>query len=82
MMRSESKEIYGVDVFGIISMLKEIRRWWIIRGLRDYWKKDRYFLVMCRKFKHLNHHIDSFNVQQRYEFVSKFAKHHQQRGVI
>lgn len=82
MMRSETKTIYGVDVLGMIAMFKEIRRWWTIRELRSFWNADRYFLVMCRKFKHLNCHVDSFNAQQRYEFVREFVKHHQQRGAI
>lgn len=81
-MRSEAKKIYGTNVFGIVAMLHQLRRWWAIRELRSFWNADRYFLVICRKFKHLNCHIDSFNVQQRYEFVREFIKHHQQRGTI
>lgn len=81
-MRSESKTIYGVDVLGMIAMLKEIRRWWISRELRGCWNDSRRGLVACRKFNHLNSVSEHFNVQQRYKRIRMFAKPHQQRGVI
>lgn len=81
-MRSETKTIYGVDVLGMIAMLKEIRRWWTIRELRGCWNDSRRGLVACRKFNHLNSVSEHFNVQQRYKRIRMFAKPHQQRGVI
>ena len=81
-MRSESKEIYGVDVLGIISMLKEIRRWWAIRELRRQWNQDRYFLTISRKYKHLNCLVDGFSVQHRYKHVRLFAEVFKQKGFI
>ncbi len=81
-MRSESKEVYGTNVLGLVAMLHQLRRWWAIRELRQHWKLDRYFLVTCRKFNHLNCHIDSFNFHRRYEFIRMFTEYHLQRGAI
>ena len=36
-MRSESKEIYGVNVFPVLAVLHQIRRWWVLRNLKDHW---------------------------------------------
>lgn len=82
MMHSESKEIYGANVFGLVAMLHQLRRWRAICELRSFWNADRYFLVLCRKFKHLNCYVDDFNIQQRYEFIREFTKDYQQRGAI
>ncbi|WP_247602675.1 hypothetical protein [Providencia rettgeri] len=82
MMRSESKEIYGANVFGIIAMLKEIRRWWTIRKLRNHWNKERYFFTKYREIAHLKCLADGFDIDQRYEFIRVLVADHQQRGAI
>ncbi|MEX9782231.1 hypothetical protein AB7315_21550 [Providencia manganoxydans] len=82
MMRSESKEIYGANVFGLVAMLHQLRRWWILRELRLNWAENYKYLVMCRKHSHLNKHIEYFSIQQRYERIRLFAMPHQQRGAI
>lgn len=82
MMRSEAKKIYGTNVFGIVAMLHQLRRWWAIRELRGCWNDYRSALVACRKFNHLNSVSEHFNVQQRYKRIRMFAKAHQQRGAI
>ncbi|WP_230088692.1 hypothetical protein [Providencia sp. wls1943] len=82
MMRSEAKKIYGTNVFGIVAMLHQLRRWWAIRDLRSRWNDSRDGLVICRKFSHLSYYADYFQVQQRYKRIRMFAKAHQQRGAI
>lgn len=82
MMRSEAKKIYGTNVFGIVAMLHQLRRWLAIRELRGCWSDSRDGLVICRKFSHLNHHADYFEVQQRYTRIRLYTKAHQQRGTI
>ncbi|WP_430248258.1 hypothetical protein ACIH2S_06075 [Providencia sp. PAZ2] len=82
MMRSEAKKIYGTNVFGIVAMLHQLRRWWAIRELRGCWNDSRSALVACGKFNHLNSVSEHFNVQQRYKRIRMFAKAHQQRGAI
>lgn len=81
-MRSESKEIYGVSVFSAIAMLHQLRRWWVIRGLRADWNYDRGCLNICKRHNHLSHLSVHFDVQRRYQRIRLFAKPHQQRGVI
>lgn len=81
-MRSESKEIYGVNVFGMIAMFKQLRKWRAIRKLRKRWNDSRRDLVTCRKFRHLNHHADHFQVKQRYKHIRLYVEAHQQRGAI
>lgn len=82
MMRSESKEIYGANVFGLVAMLHQLRRWWAIRELSSFWNQDRYCLGICKKFSHLAHHADYFHIQQRYKRIRLYTRTHQQRGVI
>lgn len=82
MMRSETKTIYGVDVLGMIAMFKQLRKWRTIRKLRNRWNQSRRDLVTCRKFRHLNHYADDFQVQQRYKHMREYVKSHQQRGAI
>lgn len=82
MMRSETKKIYGANVFGMIDTLHQLRRWWAIRELRGCWNDSRSALVACRKFNHLNSVSEHFNVHQRYKRIRMFAKAHQQRGAI
>lgn len=55
-MRSETKTIYGANVFGLVAMFHQLRRWWAIRELRSFWNQDRYCLGICKKFSHLAHH--------------------------
>ncbi|MEY0558033.1 hypothetical protein AB7334_18020 [Providencia rettgeri] len=81
-MRSESKEIYGANVFGLVAMLHQLRRWWAIRELRHQWNQDRYFLTISRKYKHLNCLVDGFSVQHRYKHVRLFAEVFKQKEII
>lgn len=81
-MRSEAKKIYGTNVFGIVAMLHQMRRWLAIRELRGCWKDSRSALVACRKFSHLSHYADYFQVQQRYTRIRLYTKAHQLRGAI
>lgn len=81
-MRSETKTIYGVDVLGMVAMLKEIRRWWILRQLRKDWNHSYKSLLLCRKFSHLSNYEDLFNIENRYDFTRSFVKYHQLRGTI
>ncbi|HHR6130127.1 TPA: hypothetical protein ACS72K_001731 [Providencia alcalifaciens] len=82
MMRSEAKKIYGTNVFGIVAMLHQLRRWWAIRDLRSRWNDSRDGLVICIKFSHLSHHADYFEVHQRYTRIRLYTKAHQLRGAI
>ncbi|WP_230084998.1 hypothetical protein [Providencia sp. wls1922] len=82
MMRSEAKKIYGVDVLGMIAILKHIRKLLVIRKLRRQWGDYRRDLIICRKFSHLSHLADYFQVQQRYTRIRLYTKAHQQRGTI
>ncbi|ENY6787171.1 hypothetical protein ACF1CY_004706 [Providencia rettgeri] len=81
MMRSETKTIYGVDVLGIISMLKEIRRWWVISKLRRRCKRDRKLLVFLRR-RGMHLSTASVEVDIRYKRIRLLFKFHQQRGAI
>ncbi|HHR6334798.1 TPA: hypothetical protein ACS735_002637 [Providencia alcalifaciens] len=81
-MRSEAKKIYGTSVFGIVAMLHQLRRWLAIRDLRSRWNDSRDGLVICKKFSHLNHYADYFQVQQRYCRIRLYTKAYQNRGVI
>ncbi|EKT55487.1 hypothetical protein [Providencia sneebia] len=81
MMHSESKDVYGTDVFGLIATFHQVRRWWVIRKLRKDWNDSRYCLVMCRKFS-LVRYEGNFSVQERYAVIRIYAEYHQQRGAI
>ncbi|MEQ5184085.1 hypothetical protein ABN222_06090 [Providencia alcalifaciens] len=81
-MRNEAKKIYGTNVFGIVAMLHQLRRWLAIRDLRSRWNDSRDGLVICRKFSQLSHHADCFQVQQHYCRIRLYTKAYQQRGVI
>ena len=77
-----SKEIYGVDVLGMIAMFKQVRKWWTIRKLRRRWNESRRDLVFYRTLPYLSHRAKYFQVQQRYKHIRQYVKVHQQRGTI
>ncbi|MGO2306732.1 MAG: hypothetical protein ACTH5W_18730 [Providencia sp.] len=75
-MRSESKEIYGVNVFGLIAVIKQLRRWWLICELRGTWNDDRKLLVIFRQ-RGIENHTGTLSVQQRYMRIIELAKDYQ-----
>ncbi|MEX6157874.1 hypothetical protein AB7309_22160 [Providencia manganoxydans] len=81
MMHSESKEIYGVNVFGSVAMLHQLRRWWVISKLRRRCKRDRKLLVFLRK---RGMHLSTASVEAdiRYKRIRLLFKDYQQRGAI
>lgn len=82
MMHSETKTIYGTNIFGIIAMLHQLHRWWLIRKLRSHWNKERHFFTKYRESASSKCFADAFDVDQRYEFIRELVRDHQQRGAI
>lgn len=81
MMRSESKEIYGVNIISVLAVLHQARRWWTLRDLRRAWRDDYFFagLVQQRGWFHV---ADTFAFDSRYKRIRMFAKAYQCEGVI
>ncbi|HCT4931283.1 TPA: hypothetical protein OTY92_003288 [Morganella morganii] len=80
-MRSESKEIYGVSVVPVMAVLHRFIRWCVLRDLKRAWSDDRFFE------KHIQHrgwlHIaDVFTFHSRYQRLREAVKTHQNKGVI
>ncbi|MBG5927937.1 hypothetical protein [Providencia rettgeri] len=80
-MRSESKDIYGANVFGLVAALHQLRRWWVISKLRRRCKRDRKLLVFLRR-RGMHLSTASVEVDIRYKRIRLLFKSHQQRGVI
>lgn len=81
-MRSDSKDIYGVNVLPLIAIIHQVRRWWTIRKLCNRWNESRRDLVFYRELPYLSHRAKYFQVQQRYKHMRQYVKVHQQRGDI
>lgn len=81
MMRSESKDIYGANVFGLVATLHQLRRWWVISKLRRRCKRDRKLLVFLRR-RGMHLSTASVEVDIRYKRIRLLFKSHQQRGAI
>ncbi|HCR4019779.1 hypothetical protein [Morganella morganii] len=80
-MRSESKEIYGVSVFPVLAVLHQIRRWWVLRDLKDHWNSRHKVNSICRR-----HGWDDLirfqNIERQYFMTRATAKRYQSEGVI
>ncbi|MCC8367987.1 hypothetical protein J8V57_17240 [Xenorhabdus sp. PB61.4] len=73
------KEIYGVKIFPMVVMLHQIRRWWALRKLRNWWRADMRFLKVLRQHKRICDHL---NFYKRYRLIRLLAEDEQQRGNI
>ncbi|ATG18056.1 hypothetical protein CO695_17755 [Providencia alcalifaciens] len=81
MMHCESKEIYGVDVLGLVAVWHQLRRWWLIGKLRKRCKRDRKLLVLLRR-RGMHLATASLGVDIRYKRIRLCFEYHQQRGDI
>ncbi|PHM57043.1 hypothetical protein Xsto_04120 [Xenorhabdus stockiae] len=73
------KEIYGVKIFPLVVMFYQVRRWWVLRKLQNWWRADMRFLKVMRQRKWV---WDHFNFYKRYRFLRLLAECEQQRGNI
>ncbi|PHM56709.1 hypothetical protein [Xenorhabdus sp. KK7.4] len=73
------KEIYGVKIFPLVVMFYQVRRWWVLRKLRNWWRADMRFLKVMRQRNWTWAH---FNFYKRYRFLRLLTKAEQQRGNI
>lgn len=81
MMRSESREIYGVNVFPMIAMCHQFKKWRTIRLLRKFWQEDRKLRNLAIKCGYRSGWY-YFNYQNRYQLIKIISKSHQQLGDI
>ncbi len=80
-MRSESKEIYGVNVFPVLAVLHQIRRWWVLRDLKGHWNNRHKVIRICRS-RGWDEHIRFKNIERQYSMTRATAKRYQRKGVI
>lgn len=78
MMHSESKEIYGANVFGLVALFCHVfphRQ--TTRKLQREWVEER---KTCAELKQSGSGYVDF--EYRYKNIRQLAKSHQQRGAI
>ncbi|HCT9047129.1 TPA: hypothetical protein OUB92_003162 [Morganella morganii] len=80
-MRSESKEIYGVSVVPALAVLHQLTRWWVLRDLNRAWSDDRFFEKHIQRRGWL-YIADAFTFHSRYQRLREAVKTHQRKGVI
>lgn len=80
-MRSESKEIYGVSVLPVMAVLHRFIRWWALRDLKRAWSDDRFFEKHIQRRGWL-HIADAFTFHSRYQRLREAVKTHQNKGSI
>ncbi|MGJ7167817.1 hypothetical protein ABMZ84_19665 [Morganella morganii] len=80
-MRSESKEIYGVSVVPVMAVLYRFIRWWVLRDLKRAWTDDRFFEKHIQRRGWL-HIADAFTFHSRYQRLREVVKTHQNKGAI
>ncbi|HDT3150087.1 hypothetical protein ABM022_18480 [Morganella morganii] len=80
-MRSESKEIYGVSVVPVMAVLHRFIRWWVLRDLKRAWSDDRFFEKHIQRRGWL-HIADVFTFHSRYQRLREAVKAYQGKGVI
>ncbi|EPP4755071.1 TPA: hypothetical protein ACSRWF_003297 [Morganella morganii] len=80
-MRSESKEIYGVSVVPALAVLHQLTRRWVLRDLNRAWSDDRFFEKHIQRRGWL-HIADAFTFHSRYQRLREMVKTHQNKGVI
>lgn len=80
-MRSESKEIYGVSVVPVMAVLHRFVLWWVLRDLKRAWSDDRFFEKHIQRRGWL-HIVDSFTFRNRYQRLREAVKAYQGKGVI
>ena len=78
-MRSESKEIYGVSVVPVMAVLHQLT--WVLRDLSRAWSDDRFFEKHIQRRGWL-HIADAFTFHSRYQRLREAVKTHQNKGVI
>lgn len=80
-MRSESKEIYGVSVVPVMAVLHRFIRWWVLRDLKRAWTDDRFFEKHIQRRGWL-HIADAFTFHSRYQRLREVVKTHQNKVAI
>ncbi|HCM62759.1 MAG TPA: hypothetical protein DIT05_09470, partial [Morganella sp. (in: Bacteria)] len=80
MMRSESKEIYGVNVISVLAVLHQVRRWWVLRDMKNHWNSRHKVIRICR-CRGWHDHIRFENIERQYFMTCQEAKRHQREGV-
>ncbi|KMJ44367.1 hypothetical protein AB204_14925 [Xenorhabdus khoisanae] len=76
------KEICGVRIFPLIVMLYQVRRWWTLRKLRNWWRDDMHFLKLVRQYRQYKQINNHFSFDRRYRFLRRLTGYEQQRGII
>ncbi|CAI2470121.1 MULTISPECIES: hypothetical protein [Serratia] len=80
-MKPATHQILGVNVFPLVAVLQQVRRWWSLRYLRGYWADDQDLRRIARERNWvgvLNH----FNIEAGYRFIRLLATAEQQRGIL
>lgn len=80
-MRSESKEIYGVNVFPVLVGLLHIRRWWVPRDLKDH-RNSRHKVIRICCSRGWDDRVRFKNIERQYSMTRATAKRYQREGVI
>lgn len=80
-MRSESKEIYGVGVFPVLAVLHQIHKQRILRSLRKNWNWRNRAVKACHRAKRPDL-VRFFNIEHEYFFIRTEARRYQREGVI
>ncbi|SPX94716.1 Uncharacterised protein [Morganella morganii] len=79
-MRSESKEIYGVSVFPVLAAAS-VRRWWVLRDLKGHRNSRHKVIRICRS-RGRDEYIRFQNIERQYFMTRATAKRYQHKGVI
>lgn len=80
-MRSESKEIYGVSVVPVMAVLHRFIRWWVLRDLKDHWNSRHKVIRICRS-RGWDDLIRFQNIERQYFMTRATVKRYQREGVI
>lgn len=78
-MKQQSQKILGVNVYPLIAMLQQVRRWWKIRELKRLWWEDM-CLRKIAKQREWAGVLDFMNTESRYRLIKLFARIAEERG--
>lgn len=78
-MKPVTQKILGVNVYPLIAMLQQARRWWRIRELKRLWWEDMRMRKIAKRRQWFNV-LDWMNIEGRYRLIKVFARIAEERG--
>ncbi|MBP1034213.1 hypothetical protein J8631_01430 [Serratia fonticola] len=78
-MKPATQKILGVNVYPLIAMLQQARRWWKIRELKRLWWEDMSYRKICKKRGWVSN-LEWMNTESRYRLIKLYARAGKERG--